>query len=274
MRVLRFVFARVWQSNWRVTDGQTDGFAPVRPAAVTRGRGNFGKVRMGNLYWSDRRHRHSQTSRSISVRPIDIDSRVYFNSVKSFGFWVLQPFTPLVGLVLVVQSYTLRQRGSGVQSLTPPLSRLSLPTIGAALSPTDGASLILSPQQIWRRRVGEWWNRSRRLALAPPDGTVGARTRRGCSFSSELPLSTLSLRLSHHRCGCDSFFMRKVVFLLTRLSQPKKDARTFLLHTCILSTWTGIATHYIYAQWIALELLIHRSSLPWCQTTGRPARMS
>ncbi len=89
----------LYRSYQRVHGGQTGG--------GDRRLRHLRAVRSGDLYWSDRWHRCGQTGRSIPVRPIDIDSRVTFNSAKSFVFLVLQPFTPpLLELVLTVRSYT------------------------------------------------------------------------------------------------------------------------------------------------------------------------
>mgnify|MGYP003703195011 CR=1 FL=1 len=91
------MYLRVWQFNRQDTGGQTGGIAAVRPAVGSGDCGYFGVVRPGNLLWSDRQHWRGQTGRLTPVRPIDIDSRVTFNSAKSFHFWIIQSFNPYSG---------------------------------------------------------------------------------------------------------------------------------------------------------------------------------
>lgn len=141
-----------------------------------------------------------------------------------------------------------RWRGSGGgrpraplrQPLTPPPAWLSHP-LSTLLSPPPTMPLIpsLSPQQMataggrtssvldgGRRRRAAAQNKSRRLALAPPDGTAGARTQHGCGFFGELSPSPSLFGFLAMDLDAAIPFSDKKSFFSDGLSEPKKYART------------------------------------------------
>lgn len=91
-----------WRSNRWDTGGQNDDIGAVRPTTLRRSNrrrrlttSTHRVVRPEQLYRSDRRSSSGQTDAYTPVRSIYIKfERVTFNSDKSYGFWVLQPFTP------------------------------------------------------------------------------------------------------------------------------------------------------------------------------------
>lgn len=101
--------------------------------------------------------------------------------------------------------------------LSYPLSPQQMATAGGRTSSAlDGG----------RRRRAAAQNKSRRLALAPPDGTAGARTQHGCGFFGELSPSPSLFGFLAMDLDAAIPFSDKKSFFSDGLSEPKKYART------------------------------------------------